>query len=210
MQERRQHENSIMSLIASLVCVLLVVGGCQDEPSKAGAPPMPTAPVTQHAATPPAPSQPGMPAQAEPQPGADDRRPETDEPAGEEGDEDSAEAGCAPEGSDLAPLQLLRFAFASGIEGKDPKDDLRLARRGQRVFAHLTLRNRSGRSRCVRLVFRVGGKKRTEVTLKIGESWSWRTWAYNTIKSDDEGPLELTVSDDQGQVILEKTLTVAP
>ena len=129
-------------------------------------------------------------------------------PEGEPDEDEPADGECAPAGSDLKPMQMLRFSFASGLEGKDPKDEMQVARPGQRVYAHLTMRNRSGRKRCLHLTFRVGGKKRTEVTLKVGESWSWRTWAYNTIKDDDTGPLELTIEDDQKNLVLKKTLPV--
>ncbi|MEM9692119.1 MAG: hypothetical protein AAGA56_06225 [Myxococcota bacterium] len=126
------------------------------------------------------------------------------------GDEAEIDPDCAKPEEDLKPMQLLRFAFASGLEGKDPKDKLHIARPGQRIYAHLTLRNRSGRKRCATLTFRVGGKKRTEIKVKIGESWSWRTWAYNTLRSDDREPLELTVRDDKGGLVLREKLAVVP
>jgi hypothetical protein len=137
----------------------------------------------------------------------------------DDGDEDAGvledggidhESACAPVDPGLKPMQLLKFTFADGVDGRDPRRRLEVARAGQRVFAHLTLRNRSGRARCVHMVFRVGGKKRTEVTLKIGESWSWRTYAYNTLRSDDNKPLELVVTDDQGATIVREQLAVVP
>ncbi len=127
-----------------------------------------------------------------------------------DGDEDSEDDGCAPKDPSLKPLQILRFVFADGVEGKDPKSKLHVAKAGQRVYAHFTMRNRSGRSRCIKLTFRVGGKKRTSVTLKIGKSWQWRTYAYNTLRGDDNKPLELTAIDDQGVVILKRLLAVVP
>jgi hypothetical protein len=120
------------------------------------------------------------------------------------------ESACAPADPALKPMELLKFTFADGVDGRDPRRKLEVARAGQRVFAHLTLRNRSGRDRCVHLTFRVGGKKRTTVTLKIGESWSWRTYAYNTLRGDDNKPLELTVTDDQNAVILREQLAIVP
>jgi len=157
------------------------------------------------AATPGGASRPVVPGTGATQPGEDDS-PQTvdDEP------EVDHEGACAPADPGLAPLQLLRFTFADGVEGKDPREKLNIARPGQRVYAHLRLRNRSGRDRCVHVVFRVGGKKRTDVTLKVGESWSWRTWAYNTLRSDDRGPLQVVVTDDQGKVIVQQSLAVVP
>ena len=87
---------------------------------------------------------------------------------------------------------------------------LQVAHAGERVYAHLTMRNRSGRDRCIHLTFRVAGKKRTSITLKVGKSWSWRTYAYNTLRSDDRAPLQLVVTDDQGATVLTKMLAVIP
>ncbi len=125
-------------------------------------------------------------------------------------DPDDPEDGCAPKQDGLKPLQVLLFRWTSGIENKDPKDRLYVARPGQRVYAHLRVRNRSGTKRCLKLVFRVGEEKRTEVTLKIGESWNWRTWAYNTVKREDRKPLHLTIHDDQGALVLDQKLPVVP
>jgi hypothetical protein len=124
--------------------------------------------------------------------------------------DDDPEEGCAPKQDGLKPMQVLLFRWTSGIENKDPKDRLYVARPGQRVFAHLRMRNRSGMKRCLKLVFRVGDDKRTEVTLKIGKSWNWRTWAYNTVKSEDRKPLRLTIHDDQGALVLDERLPVVP
>lgn len=126
------------------------------------------------------------------------------------GDEEDPEEGCAPKEEGLRPMQVLKFTWTSGMEGKDPKDKLYVARPGQRVYAHLRMRNRSGKKRCLKLVFRIGDKKRTEVTLKIGKSWNWRTWAYNTIKPEDREPLRLTIHDDQGALVLDERLPVVP
>ncbi len=139
------------------------------------------------------------------QPGQDDSAPTVDDEP-----EVDHEGACAPADPGLKPLQLLRFTFADGVEGKDPGAKLNIARPGQRVYAHLQLRNRSGRDRCVHVVFHVGGKKRTDVTLKVGESWSWRTWAYNTLRADDRGPLQVVVTDDQGKAIVQQSLAVVP
>jgi hypothetical protein len=191
-----------MPAVGSFLCFLFLLGGCRDEPVAGSA--QTSAPSIATAPKPPPPPAPGAP--DEPARPVDDDLPSP--PEGDSEDEDQGDGECAPEGADLKPMQVLRFSFASGLEGKDPKDDMKVARPGQRVYAHLTMRNRSGRKRCLHLTFRVGGKKRTEVTLKVGESWSWRTWAYNTIKSDDTGPLELTIEDDQKNVVLKKTLPV--
>ncbi len=138
--------------------------------------------------------------------------PTDDEPIEDYDDEpeDHHVTACAPKDPALKPLQLLRFAFASGVERRDPKDKLNIVRPGDRVYAHFKVRNRSGFDRCLHLEFRVNNKKRSRVTLKVGKSWSWRTWAYNTTRADDRGPLKLVVTDDQGKRFLEQSIAIVP
>jgi hypothetical protein len=150
------------------------------------------------------------PVDEEPLESVDDEPDSADDEAGDADRESDPNASCAPKDPKLKPMQLLRFTFSDAIKGKDPGAKLRVARPGQRVYAHFRMRNRSGRKRCMHLTFRVAGKKRTEVTLVVGKSWSWRTWAYNTIKGDDRGPLTLEVNDDQGQLMLKKSLAIVP
>jgi hypothetical protein len=185
---------------AAPVVVLVVafaVGGCRDE--SAPSPPAPAASIDEEVIT------------------VDDtipgESPEIDAGPPDEGDQDDEEDpndACAPVDPKLKPMQLLQFRWTSGLKGKQPKDKLYVARPGQRVYAHLKIRNRSGRKRCLKFVFRVGKKKRTEVTVRIGKSWNWRTWAYNTIKSSDRAPLHLTITDDQGKTIVDQRLAVIP
>lgn len=108
-------------------------------------------------------------------------------------------------------LELLKFTFTSGLKGKDPADKLTSVKPGQRVYAHLTLRNRSGRPRKVHVEFTVNGNERTSVDLDVESSWSWRTWAYNTVlPSDGKGTLELLVSDEEGNPLVEESLPIKP
>jgi len=133
----------------------------------------------------------------------------TDSAADAAAPEGEETAACAPKDPKLKPLQLLHFTFTSAVERKAPTDKLRIVRPGQRVWAHLVLRNRSGEDRCVHLIFRVGGQLRTEVDLDVGESWSWRTWAYATLRSTDTaGHLELEAIDDQGRALVRERLPI--
>ena len=107
------------------------------------------------------------------------------------------------------PIELLKFQFASRIENRQPVDKMVSSRPGDRVFAYLTLRNRSGRPRSVHLAFSVNGEKRTEMDLDVAESWSFRTWGYNTVLPKDKpGKLVLEVTDDEGQSVTEQQLPI--
>ncbi|NUP11620.1 MAG: DUF2914 domain-containing protein [Polyangiaceae bacterium] len=123
----------------------------------------------------------------------------------------SGSASEYDEETSTRPVELLKFSFASGIRGRDPASVLEYAKPNQRVYAHLTLRNRSGRKRTVHVVFKVNGAKRTEVDLDVDASWSWRTWAYNTVLAKDtSGTLSVEVTDDEGNAVAEGTLPIRP
>lgn len=199
-----------MPMPTTLIILALILGGCGKEDPAPGAvtAPRPSSipddePVKTVDDTVP------VPAVTPTAQGADE--PVEEDPTEDDDDVAEEDEDCAPKGAaGLKPMQVLAITFTSGIEGKDPADKINIARPGQRVYAHLKMRNRSGRKRCLDVTFRVGGKKRTKVRLKIGESWSWRTWAYNTLRPDDRQPLELTIVDDQGALVFQKKLPVVP
>ncbi len=120
------------------------------------------------------------------------------------------EGACAPQAASIDPMELLAFTLTDAIDDRNPSKKLRTAKAGQRVYAHLRLRNRSGRKRCVRVQFTINGEKRPAITLKVGKSWSWRTWAYSTSRSDDRGYFEVLVTDDQGYEIANERLPIRP
>ena len=116
---------------------------------------------------------------------------------------------AAEEETSTRPVELLKLVFASDVKNKEPVGSLQVAKTGQRVYAHMTLRNQSGRPRKVHLAFAVDGEQRTNVDLFVGESWSWRTWAYNTILAKDAGKkLTLEVTDDAGHPLFEGALPI--
>jgi hypothetical protein len=97
---------------------------------------------------------------------------------------------------------VLRLTLTSEVKQKEPVDELKEAGPGQRVWAHLTLRNRAPEARRVSVIFKVDGDERSTVDLQIASSWSFRTWAYNTLRAGDKsGELTVEVRDDAGAVI---------
>ncbi len=116
-------------------------------------------------------------------------------------------ARAAEEELSTKPLELLRHRFTSGVKDREPVDRLSLATSGSRVYAHFTVRNRSGRDRQLTAKFSVNGQERSEVLLDVKESWSYRTWAYVTLRdADKKGTLELSVTDDEGHPLLDDKL----
>lgn len=120
----------------------------------------------------------------------------------------SAEAAAEEELS-TRPVEILKLRLTSGVKAKDPVDTLEHAKPGERVYAHLTVRNRTGRPRKVHVVFRIGGKERSATDLEVSESWSWRTWAFVTLRADEKpGKLEVEISDDEGLPLGEASLPI--
>jgi hypothetical protein len=111
----------------------------------------------------------------------------------------SASAQAAPAAE---RLQVLKLTFTSDVKNKEPVDSLDAGTAGQRVYAHLAMRNRTGAEKRMQLVFRVRGEMRSGVSLKVDPSWSFRTWAYATLQASDAGKeLEVSVLDDDASVI---------
>jgi hypothetical protein len=108
------------------------------------------------------------------------------------------------------PVEMLKHQFTSAIKDKNPADRLTSAQAGKRVYFHMTVRNRTGRDRKLHVTFLVNGEKRSEVDLTVAESWSYRTWAYNTLQSKDtKGKLEVQITDDEGNPIVDETLPLS-
>lgn len=106
------------------------------------------------------------------------------------------------------PVEILKFTFTSAIDAKNPVDSLTTAKPGTKVWAHLVVRNRTGRARKITVAFELNGKTLSEVPLTVDESWSWRTWAYNTIQKDAKGTLRVTVTDDEGHPLGDYSLPI--
>ncbi len=111
-------------------------------------------------------------------------------------------ASAAPAPTPTPPLQVLKLTLTSDVKQKEPVDEMKEAGPGQRVWAHVAIRNRAADARRVSLVFKVDGEERSTVDLQIASSWSYRTWGYNTLRaSDKSGELTVEVRDDGGAVL---------
>ncbi len=117
----------------------------------------------------------------------------------------SATGSSTPE---KCELRVLKAVFTSEVKNKEPTDVLKSAKPGQRVWAHLTVRNRCDVLRTLSLTFRVGGAERSTVDLNIDPSWSFRSWGYVTLRKGDAGKLELEVKDEGGAVLVASSLPI--
>jgi hypothetical protein len=104
----------------------------------------------------------------------------------------------APSAAPADGVELLAFQLTSGVKNKEAVDKLASAPPGERVYAHLTVRNRTSGPQRVSVSFRVNDDERTMVDLTVEKSWSWRTWAYVTLRKEDKGTLMVHAFDDHG------------
>lgn len=120
----------------------------------------------------------------------------------------SAGAGRAPAGAAAEHLQLLKMTLTSAVKDKEPVDKLEAASAGERVYAHLALRNRTEEMRQVELIFQVNGSTRSHVVLDVEDSWQWRTWAYATLREGDSGELTVIATEIDGPELRRATLPI--
>lgn len=188
----------VLARVSALFAASVFVLACKPE---GAAPPSPAAPMSGSPTSAAAPAQPSPGSSLGPEPASP--RPNA-----------SASPSAGPSASaddELASLQILKFAFTSNVRDKEPVDKLDAAKPGQRAYAHVTFRNRTGSAREVDLVFRVNGKERSRVPLEVASSWSYRTWGYVTLRpADTSGEITVTVVDDTGEEIKAARLPIRP
>jgi hypothetical protein len=94
--------------------------------------------------------------------------------------------------------EVKAMHFASDVKNKEPVDTLSSAAPGKRVYAHLIVRNRTAGTRKLKMSFSVDDAERSSTELEVERSWSYRTWAYVTLRPGDKGKLAVVVTDDVG------------
>ena len=123
----------------------------------------------------------------------------------------SPASGAASAAAGEGSLEVLRLALSSGVRDRAPVDRLVAAGPGQRVWAHLTVRNRTHEERGLKLLFHVDGQLRSTIDLDVEPSWSFRTWGYVTLRaSDASGELLVLVRSDDGATLAEARLPIRP
>lgn len=116
-------------------------------------------------------------------------------------------ATASPSAGDL---KVLKIVFASAVKNKEPADTLDKAEAGQRVYAHVTLRNKTDGAKPITLAFLVGGAVRTKIDLTVEQSFSYRTWGYVTLRDSDKGELVTEVRDASGTVMERAKIAIKP
>lgn len=113
----------------------------------------------------------------------------------------------SPTASSAAPqthaeLKVRKLVLTSEVKKKEPVDKLEAAKPGQRVWAHVTVRNRCPDTKTIKLAFKVAGDDRSTVDLVVAPAWSYRTWGYVTLRPTDvAGEIVVEVRDEGGEVL---------
>lgn len=110
--------------------------------------------------------------------------------------------------TDTASIELQELTFTSEVKNKEPVDVLEQVAVGMRVWAHLRVRYRGDDPHKLHVEFHVNDSKRTSLDLEVQKSWSYRTWAYNTMRPGDKGKLRFQVTDESGRVLADKELPI--
>jgi hypothetical protein len=119
-----------------------------------------------------------------------------------------APSASASAASPSGELRVLKMSFTTEVKNKEPVDAPKVAEAGQRIWAHLTMRNRTGAERGITLAFLVGGVERSKTELTIASSWSYRTWGYVTLRPGDVGEVVAEVRDEGGTVMERQSLPI--
>lgn len=99
------------------------------------------------------------------------------------------------------PMTLTTFAAGTGVEHRALVGArARFAPDGDKVWVHATLDN-AGPARTVTLVWALDGTEKWRITLDVGTSPRWRTWARRTIGARDGGVWMVTALDPAGAVL---------
>lgn len=183
------------------LCLLFVLlAACDDEPptrpsSPPDRPPARVSRPAESASASTAPSEAPAPAPSRP-------------PPSEKRDLDQR---CEPAPADAPPLAIVDFKLTSKLENKRPTDELGIVRAGTPIYAYLVVENLEATKRCVLVTFRVNGKKRASLTLAVGTSPAWRTWAHiKPEEGDAPGAVQVEITDDHGRQRYQQKLLIEP
>ena len=113
--------------------------------------------------------------------------------------------GKAEEGT----LVISRLVFSRGVEGRQPVEpDFAPKADGRRLYAYLELFNK-GEQQELSLTWLRAGKPFHTVSLNVGRSPHWRTWAYLTLSKGMTGPWAIEVRAETGELLMAMPLLVS-
>ena len=106
-------------------------------------------------------------------------------------------------------LIVSKLVFSRGVENRLPvEQDFAPTADGRRIYAYLELFNK-GEPRQITLSWLRDGKPFHFVTLDVGHSPRWRTWAYLTLGEAKAGAWSVEVRTKAGALLLAMPLLVS-
>ena len=120
-------------------------------------------------------------------------------------------AGDAPawRGAAEGTFMGSKLVFARAVKDRKPVEpDFAPRADGRRIYAYLELFNK-GEQRALTLSWIRAGKTYHTVTLDVGRSPHWRTWAYLTLSERLTGPWTVQVADEDGSLLAALPLVVS-
>ena len=106
-------------------------------------------------------------------------------------------------------LSVTRLSIARDVKGREPVDvGTRFDSKEPRLYAFVDVANPEKAAGEVTVEFLPPkGSARGNVTLKVGESERYRTWAFTRL-AKDPGPWKAVVKNERGEVLAEESFEV--
>jgi hypothetical protein len=108
-------------------------------------------------------------------------------------------------------LTVTRLAIARDVKGREPVDvGTRFDSKEPRLFAFVDVANPEKAPGEITIEFQPPkGSARGNVSLKVGESERYRTWAFTRL-AKDPGQWKAVVKNERGEVLAEESFEVFP
>jgi DUF2914 family protein len=115
-------------------------------------------------------------------------------------------AAPAPATAPATSSNVKRAQFCSGVQEREPVDDLTtLSAPAERVFFFTELVGLAGKT--VTHKWSLDGQSMADVAISVGSD-RWRCYSTKTLSGTSAGTWKVTVVDDAGTTLAEKSLTV--
>ena len=120
-----------------------------------------------------------------------------------------AEVAASPAEKHAQKLSVTRFSVARDVKGREPVDvGTRFDSKEPRLYAFVDVANPEKAPGEITVEFQPPkGSARGNVTLKVGESERYRTWAFTRL-ARDPGQWKAVVKNERGEVLAEESFEV--
>jgi hypothetical protein len=106
-------------------------------------------------------------------------------------------------------LRVKRLQFSGAISGREPSDARQIFTPAEDVYAFVEVGNTLGEATRISITFISPKKTASKISLAVGDSARWRTWAKRRL-TKDAGTWQVIVRDDAGHQLASGSFEVAP